>query len=366
MSFFKAPFSPSSIFLSPNYGSKAVKINGGENVLFFGGGCNKFRDSVVIYNFAKNSYQKFSLNKENFNNFDYTDDFVEENSFCGLAAMDMVYVEKDNTVLIYGGITGENGFSDTLYVLENYADLKIIQTTGDRPSARIGHTFTKINDNEIVLIGGVENVSRTRYKIIPKYLNDIYILHINESSYRWERIDAQNFEEPCPRESHSTIFFENQNQLIVYGGMNGIKRINDVWILNLHSLKWTKVNTSGAIARSMHTATLIDDKMYVFGGFTHDRYNSKEWKCTNNIQYLDLQSLKWRNISVTIRPLSRAGHVAIEYHGRLYIWSGRVGSNFDETHPIKCHDDVWYFESKNPLKVTNVEIRNIEKESFRV
>ncbi|XP_070493878.1 host cell factor 2-like [Chironomus tepperi] len=362
MSFLRAPFSPSLVFLTPNYGSKAVKIKD-DNVLFFGGGCNKFRDSVVIYNIPKNSYQKFALNKEQFN-FDYTESYVEENQFSGLAAFDMAYIEKDNTVLIYGGITGENGFSDTLYVLENYADLEIIQTIGDAPSPRIGHTFTKVNEKKIVLFGGVENTCNVRYEIIPKFLNDIYILHINESYYRWEKIKQQNFEEPCGRESHSTVLYKNK--LIIYGGMNGKKRLNDLWMLDLNTYTWIKLNTTGTIplARSMHTATLVHNEMYIFGGFIHER--SKSWKCTSSIQCLDLETYKWKNFPSSNRPNARAGHVAIENYGRIHIWSGRDDSEFDETQPIKCHNDVWYFETRKPLRVTDLKVIKQDRKSFRL
>lgn len=363
MSFFRAPFSPSLVFLTPHYGSKAVKIKD-DNVLFFGGGCNKFRDSVVIYNIPKNSYQKFALNKDHHFNFDYTESYIEENLFSGLAAFDMVYIDRDDTVLIYGGISGENSFSDTLFVLQNYADLKIIQTTGDLPSARLGHTFTKISDNEIVLFGGVENTSNVCYEVIPKYLNDIYILHINDDCYHWEKIDEDNFEEPCPRESHSTVLYKNQ--LIVYGGMNGKKRLNDIWMLDLNTFTWIKINTIGTnpLARSMHTATIVDNEMYIFGGFVHER--SKSWKCTSSIQCLDLELYKWKNFPSIIRPKPRAGHAAIEHYGRIYIWSGRDDSEFDEMLPIKCHNDVWYFESRKPLKVMDVKVVKCDRESFKL
>lgn len=362
MSFHRSSFSPSLVFLTPNYGSKAEKIKD-DNVLFFGGGCNKFRDSVVIYNIVKNSYQKFALNNEQFN-FDYSGSYFVENQFCGLAAFDMAYIEKDNTVLIYGGITEDNSFSDTLYELKNYNELKVIQTVGDIPSPRIGHTFTKINDNEIVLFGGVENISTTRYELIPKYLNDVYILHINNHCYRWKKIEESNFEAPCPRESHSTVLYKNQ--LIIYGGMDGQKRLNDTWMLDLNTFAWKKLITNGtiALARSMHTATLVDNEMYIFGGFVHDRL--KTWKCTSSMQCLNLDSYKWINFSSVYRPNPRAGHAAIEHHGRIYIWSGRDDSRFDEIHPVTCHNDVWYFESRKPLSVIDLRVTKCDRKSFKV
>jgi host cell factor len=303
------------------------------------------------------------LNKEQFN-FDYTESWYEESQFSGLAAFDMVYMHNDNSVLMYGGITGNSGFSDTLYVLENYKELKVIQTIGDIPSARIGHTFTKINENEIVLIGGVENTSNSRYDIIPKFLNDIHILHINNDCYSWEKIEEQHFQQPCPRESHTTVL--HKNHLIIYGGMNGKKRLNDVWMLDLNTFIWIKIITNGTIpiGRSMHTATLVDHEMYIFGGYVHEK--SKGWKCTNSMQCLDLQTYKWRNYPAIVRPAARTGHAAFEHYGRIYIFSGRDDSEFNEDLPIKCHNDVWCFETRKPLKVTSVNVVKYDRNSFKL
>lgn len=378
MAFFKLNFSPSfSTSFLPKYGFKSIKTSK-DDVLFFGGGNNGFCKEVTLYNIPKNSYQKFSLlpqddkdcnnkiEKDKDNSFSNV--FPESNTgFSGLAAFDMVFLEIKNLVVIFGGISEDKILSNDLYVLENYADLHMVQSIGDIPSPRMGLTLTKITENKLILFGGVENLSMyPGEQIIPNYLNDVYILHIDGEIYRWEKIEI-NFQDniqPCARESHSSICYENN--LIIFGGMNGYERLNDTWMLNLENFQWKKVETIGNIlARSMHTATLVDDKMYIFGGWAPlDKHYVHQWKCTNSFQCLDLETMKWKNFLWINRPTARAGHAAIEHFGRIYIWSGREESNQDSK--VKCHNDVWCFEAKRPQKVTELRVENCEENSFEL
>lgn len=75
-------------------------------------------------------------------------------------------------------------------------------------------------------------------------------------------------EPPTPRESHTAVTFTPRNgpgpKLLIYGGMSGF-RLGDICILDIPSMTWSKVDHSGSIPfpRSLHTATVIDQKMYI-------------------------------------------------------------------------------------------------------
>lgn len=76
------------------------------------------------------------------------------------------------------------------------------------------------------------------------------------------------------------------------------------------TLTWSKPFIEGVtpLPRSLHTSTLIGNKMYVFGGWVpvvhEDKvtpgYPEKEWKwkCTNTMACLNLGSLTLRRSSV--------------------------------------------------------------------
>ena len=48
---------------------------------------------------------------------------------------------------------------------------------------------------------------------------------------------------------------------------------NDTWSFDISTRKWSELQCTGSIPspRSGHAAVLIDDVMYVFGGFTMDK-----------------------------------------------------------------------------------------------
>lgn len=125
---------------------------------------------------------------------------------------------------------------------------------------------------------------------------------------------------PPPRESHTGVSFTckstGQLNLLIYGGMSGC-RLGDLWLLNVgrysisvlffscpfqifwknaDSMSWSKPKTRGRapLPRSLHSSTMIDNKMYVFGGWVPLVVNDskatteREWKCTNTLAVLDL------------------------------------------------------------------------------
>jgi hypothetical protein len=57
-----------------------------------------------------------------------------------------------------------------------------------------------------------------------------------------------------------------------FGGYDGTHCLNDTWSFNILTRKWTELQCTGSIPspRAAHTAVLIDDVIYVFGGSTDD------------------------------------------------------------------------------------------------
>ncbi|XP_010573570.1 PREDICTED: host cell factor 1-like, partial [Haliaeetus leucocephalus] len=193
------------------------------------------------------------------------------------------------------------------------------------------------------------------------YLNDLYILELRPGSgvVAWD-IPITYGVLPPPRESHTAVVYtereSRKSKLVIYGGMSGW-RLGDLWTLDIETLTWNKPSLSGVapLPRSLHSATTIGNKMYVFGGWvplvmddvkvaTHE----KEWKCTNTLACLNLDSMAWEPILMdTLEdnvPRARAGHCAVAITTRLYIWSGRDGYRKAWNNQVCCKD-LWYLET---------------------
>ena len=105
----------------------------------------------------------------------------------------------------------------------------------------------------------------------------------------WESYEpAAGNEKPLPRASHVAVATEDRIIMYVllvsplspiviilprFGGSDSRHDYNDTWSFDISTRKWTELRCTGPIPspRSGHAAVLIDDIIYVFGGFTMDK-----------------------------------------------------------------------------------------------
>lgn len=171
---------------------------------------------------------------------------------------------------------------------------------GEPPCPRLGHSFTLL-DGVAYLFGGLANESEDPKNNIPRYLNDFYSLPVRNGNLplTWE-IPVTFGSPPSARESHTAVAYKDigskRPRLIIYGGMSGC-RLGDLWVLHLDTMTWNKPVLGGhqPLPRSLHSATLINNKMYVFGGWVplviddlKATSHEKEWKCTSSLACLNL------------------------------------------------------------------------------
>lgn len=202
---------------------------------------------------------------------------------------------------------------------------------------------------------------------------------------------------PSPRESHTAVAYipksssssngcaPNGNgvvgaKLIIYGGMAGC-RLDDLHVLDISTMTWSSPKLLGSppLPRSLHSASVIGNKMFIFGGWVphHEAGDSKdwspsiendpkqplppiihekEWRCTNTLGVLDLDTLTWTHVTQETNddsaPRARAGHCAVPISTRLYIWSGRDGYKKAANKNQVCYHDLWYLETEPPSAPT--------------
>jgi hypothetical protein len=115
----------------------------------------------------------------------------------------------------------------------------------------------------------------------PNYFNDLYVLSID--TLIWSKPKTEG-EAPSPRRAHTTCIWNQK--IIVVGGGDGARALADVHTLDVsdpHSLKWTWIRPLGSppIARGYHTSNLVKDKLIVYGG-------SDGHECFSDVHILDL------------------------------------------------------------------------------
>lgn len=214
-------------------------------------------------------------------------------------------------------------------------------TQGKAPISRVGHTCTyipslysvsspgqRIQDSLLVLGGGDgEN-----------HLNDIHILEL--STLTWKTLYTAG-NTPSPRSRHTATLVENQ--LFVIGGGNDESTVfNDVYILDINTGQWTKPNIKGSppIPRWGHSSISVGFHIYIFGGNDGKRM-------LNDVNILNTETLTWVLPPVIkygdVIPLPRAGHASTVFnHGSsqyLCVFGGGNGE--------KIYNDTYIYDIEN-------------------
>lgn len=351
----------------PRHGHRAVAIK--ELMVVFGGGNEGIVDELHVYNTATNQWFIPA---------------VRGDIPPGCAAYG--FVCDGTRLLVFGGMVEYGKYSNDLYELQasrwEWKKLKAKNPkNGPPPCPRLGHSFSLVG-TKCYLFGGLANDSEDPKNNIPRYLNDLYTLEIRPGSsvVGWD-IPITYGVLPPPRESHTAVVYtektSRKSRLIIYGGMSGC-RLGDLWTLDIDTLTWNKPSVSGTapLPRSLHSATTITNKMYVFGGWvplvmddvkvaTHE----KEWKCTNTLACLNLDSMCWETVLMdTLEdniPRARAGHCAVSINSRLYVWSGRDGYRKAWNNQVCCKD-LWYLETERPHAPARVQLVRANTNSLEV
>ncbi|XP_040909438.1 host cell factor 1b [Toxotes jaculatrix] len=349
----------------PRHGHRAVAIK--ELMVVFGGGNEGIVDELHVYNTATNQWFIPA---------------VRGDIPPGCASYG--FVCDGTRLLVFGGMVEYGKYSNDLYELQvsrwEWKRLKAkAPKSGPPPCPRLGHSFSLIGSC-CYLFGGLANDSEDPKNNIPRYLNDLYCFELRPGSsvVGWE-IPVTLGQPPPPRESHTAVVASGRraSRLFIYGGMSGC-RLGDLWVLDIDSLTWSKPALSGTapLPRSLHSATAINNRMYVFGGWVplvmddvKVASHEKEWKCTNTLGCLNLDTMCWETVLMDSLeenvPRARAGHCSVAINSRLYIWSGRDGYRKAWNNQVCCKD-LWYLETERPCAPSRVQLVRANTSSLEV
>ncbi|XP_074620082.1 host cell factor 2-like isoform X2 [Acropora palmata] len=341
----------------PRHGHRAVSIR--ELMVVFGGGNEGIVDELHVYNTATNQWFVPA---------------VRGDVPPGCAAYG--FIADGTRLIIFGGMIEYGRYSNEMYELQasrwewKKLKAKAPKPPGICPCPRLGHSFTAVG-HKAYLFAGLANDSEDPKNNIPRYLNDLYVIDIrNSNNLQWE-IPSTVGSTPSPRESHTCVATSDSDnkrpRLIVYGGMSGC-RLGDLYQLDIESMTWSKpaIHNMIPLPRSLHSATVIGKRMFVFGGWVplvmdevKGRQDEKEWKCTNSLACLNLETMSWENVVMDQYddsiPRARAGHCSVAINTRLYMWSGRDGYRKAWNNQVCCKD-LWFLETEKPPAPSRVQL----------
>ncbi|XP_023538237.1 acyl-CoA-binding domain-containing protein 4 isoform X2 [Cucurbita pepo subsp. pepo] len=128
--------------------------------------------------------------------------------------------------------------------------------------------------------------------------------------------------------------------LVIFGGQDAKRTLlNDLHILDLETMTWDEIDAVGAppSPRSDHTAAVHAERyLLIFGGGSHAT-------CFNDLHVLDLQAMEWsRPTQQGEIPTPRAGHAGITVGENWFIVGGGDNkSGVSETNVLNMSTLVW-------------------------
>lgn len=117
-------------------------------------------------------------------------------------------------------------------------------------------------DRTIYIFGGFDDDE--------KCYSDIHSLNVDTLTWKQLKVKGSI---PAPRCASSLCAY--RRKLYIYGGFDKVTKVyyNDVYSFDIDSNTWELLQTTGdgpQEGKCAHTTTIIEDRMYVFGGYNQN------------------------------------------------------------------------------------------------
>ncbi|MEW6685657.1 MAG: kelch repeat-containing protein, partial [Candidatus Edwardsbacteria bacterium] len=179
--------------------------------------------------------------------------------------------------------------------------------------------------------------------------DDCYALDL--ATLVWTRLNTSG-EIPSPRGGPTGIYDPNSHQMIIYGGYDtysngGIRaHYDEAYALNLNTLVWQRLYLPGDSPRGLYFPAVAyasnNNKMYIFGGASKD-YGEERWRY--ELHVLDLDNYQWSEIKPLGNPPSRRGYTPMIYdrvNNRMVVFGGLDASQcFNDTYALDLNSLSW-------------------------
>jgi hypothetical protein len=176
---------------------------------------------------------------------------------------------------------------------------------------------------------------------------------------------------PAPRAFSSGVGDASSGCLYIYGGANYPPSLypatiyNDFWVYCIDDNEWVELNprTQGPGARTGSSLTLVNNKIYLFGGL------DAQFQGHNDLWEYNIRSNRWTQIipANLSAPMPVGQHLAIfqYYQGNFYVGYGERGIQVDfgfatGLWKFNLNDKTWTALSPNPdLEPTRNYVGNV-------
>jgi len=206
---------------------------------------------------------------------------------------------------------------------------------GTAPSKRFKHTATVVG-KYVIIIGGQETDT--------KRFNEILYYDTETNSFSQPQIRGDK----VPSFSRHTSCLVN-NKIFVFGGFDGFGTNFNLSIFDPYTRIWTQVpqaTLKGDIppSRTNHAAASVDSRMFIFGGNNNNEHGS--YQVLDDLYMLDTATMTWHKpITSGEKPTARSGHTLTAIGTKLYLFGGGVWN--EERGWVHKYNDLYVLETSN-------------------
>jgi len=263
----------------------------------------------------------------------------------GLRDHAAAYNGVDHQFFLFGGTTSGGQFGKSYFIDLNPGDENITlksygaqrnfkkgKKKGDKlvPLSRFYHTITYDSvNNRMILIGGKNEEGDVN--------NEIWSLSLMSGHEGWTKIKTKGIKLPLLT-GHTAVYDQFNSRVLIYGGLDdGNNRLNQE-IFEVSTKKGYEVisiiESFPAPPGRYHHSAVLDKKkkkMVVFGG-------NDGFRTLNDLFVFDLANEEWQLIKPKSPPAPRQYHVSVynSRNGKIYFFGG---SGFD----LEMHQDFYVF-----------------------
>jgi N-acetylneuraminic acid mutarotase len=243
----------------------------------------------------------------------------------------------ENDIYVFGGYEGNTHMSD-VHVLDAVTmKWTKLEVKPSFPSPRRGHTASVVGTN-IYVFGGYNGIS---------YYNDLFIF--DSVTHDWSKWEPNGQKIPLARWLHAETVIGTD--IYIFGGAAADSKLSDLWKFDTVAQTWTQLTPSGEQpgrhwGHSLSLLTINNrPHLVLFGGNDGSKY-------LNNLQLYDTVDNKWVEFAVKGSPASpRWLHSASIVNNRLFFFGGSAGTGhyLSDVHILSIENDTIQFQRPENL-----------------
>ncbi|EGG14174.1 hypothetical protein DFA_11943 [Cavenderia fasciculata] len=216
-------------------------------------------------------------------------------------------------IFVFGGSDANDKFNDLLVFDTKTMFWSKPTTNGAEciPGPHRAHSATLV-DYRLFVFGGGDG---------PNYFKDLYIL--DTKTLTWSK-PITNGSGPGPRRAHTANLVAGKN-IYIFGGGDGNKALNEMYVLDTETLTWTCIKANGSLpgSRGYHSSLLMNGKIGVFGG-------SDGAECFSDFHLFDPATNTWSRLPVT-NPTPILAQSCISIGKRILVFGGHNATDYIDT-----------------------------------